>query len=78
MAGFDSIRKLQFGARDGCDVTGLCVFLTRQTDLLTVSVSIWRISTRITVRDLQLLGVPSKFHQIFHENGFDLFYFNKQ
>ena len=29
--------QLQFGARDGCDVIGLCVFGTHLTDGLTVS-----------------------------------------
>ena len=51
--------QLQLGARDGCDVIGLCVFGTHLTDGLTVTVSIWRLATLITVRDLQLVGMPS-------------------
>ena len=45
--------------RDGCDVIGLCVFGTHLTDGLTVSVSMWRLAPLITVRDLQLVGMPS-------------------
>ena len=48
-----------WGSRDGCDVIRLCVFRTHITEGLTVSVSIWRSAPPITVRDLQLVGLPS-------------------
>ena len=51
--------QLQLGARDGCDVIGLCVFGTHLTDGLTISVSTWRLAPLITIRDLQLVGMPS-------------------
>ena len=41
------------------DVIDLYVFGTHLTDGLTVSVSIWRLAPLITVRDLQLVGMPS-------------------
>ena len=51
--------QLQLGVRDSCDIIGLCVFATPLTDGLTVSVGIWRLAALITVRDLQLVGMPS-------------------
>ena len=53
-------------------------FGTHLTDGLNVSVIIWRLSPLITVRDLQLVGMHAKFHQIIRENVIDLLYFNKQ
>ena len=53
-------------------------FGTHLTDGLNISVIIWRLSPLITVRDLQLVGMHAKFHQIIRENVIDLLYFNKQ
>ena len=66
--------QLQFEARDGCDILGMCVFRTHLTDDLTMSGhdSAADNCKRFTVTRY------AKFYQKFDENGINLFSSNKQ